>query len=147
MDKWTEVQDIKILNDKINFEVESISTNNYMDNKDKILIYAGIQGENEDYITDFYYLYDTKENSIDLVEKWENRVLRFTGSRWRNSNLTKNYPSGSHFAKNSNFLRLPKSVSIEGYEDDLYLLMDYKNIVHFINQDQKAINIYKGDVL
>jgi len=147
LDKWTEVQDINILNDKINFEVESVSTINYKENKDKILIYAGIQGENEDYVTDYYYLYDTKENSIDLVEKWENRVLRFTGSRWRNSNLTKKDPSGFHFAKNSNFLRLPKSVSIEGYEDDLYLLMDYKNNVHFINQDQKSIDIYKGDVL
>ena len=78
MDKWTEVQDINILNDKINFEVESLSNINYMENKDKILIYAGIQGENEYYITDYYYLYNTKENSIDLVEKWENRVLRFT---------------------------------------------------------------------
>ena len=147
LDKWSEVQDINILNDKINFEVESVSTINFKENKDKILIYAGIQGENEDYITDYYYLYDTKENSIDLVEKWENRVLRYTGSRWRNSSLTKKDPAGFHFAKNSNFLRLPKSVSIEGYEDDLYLLMDYKNNVHFINQDQKAIDIYKGDVL
>ena len=147
LDKWTEVQDINILNDKISFEVESVSTINYKENKDKILIYAGIQGDNEDYVTDYYYLYDTKENSIDLVEKWENRILRYTGSRWRNSNLTKKDPSGFHFAKNSNFLRLPKSVNIEGYEDDLYLLMDYKNNVHFINQDQKAIDIYKGDVL
>jgi len=95
LDKWTEVQDIKILNDKINFEVESLSNINFMKNKNKILIYTGIQGEKEDYITDYYYLYDTKENSIDLVEKWENRVLSFAGSRWRNSNLTKNYPSGS----------------------------------------------------
>ena len=147
LDKWIEVQDINILNDKISFEVESVSTINYKENKDKILIYAGIQGDNEDYVTDYYYLYDTKENSIDLVEKWENRILRYTGSRWRNSNLTKKDPSGFHFAKNSNFLKLPKSVNIEGYEDDLYLLMDYKNNVHFINQDQKSIDIYKGDVL
>ena len=147
LDIWKEVQDINILNDKINFEIESVSTINYKENKDKILIYSGIQGENEDYITDYYYLYDTKENSIDLVEKWENRILRYTGSRWRNSNLTKKDPSGFHFAKNSNFLRLPKIVNIEGYDDELYLLMDYKNNVHFINQDQKSIDIYKGDTL
>ena len=147
LDKWIEVQDINILNDKINFEIESVSTVNYKENKDKILIYSGIQGENEDYITDYYYLYDTKENSIDLVEKWENRILRYTGSRWRNSNLTKKDPSGFHFTKNSNFLRLPKIVNIEGYDDELYLLMDYKNNVHFINQDQKLIDVYKGDTL
>ena len=57
LDRWSEVKNIKILNEKLNFEVESISTINYKENKDKILIYSGIQGENEDYITDYYYLY------------------------------------------------------------------------------------------
>ena len=145
MDRWSEVKNIKILNEKLNFEVESVSTINYKENKDKILIYAGIYGDNEDYVTDYYYLYDTKENSIDLVEKWESRVMRYTGSRWRNSNFSKKEPVGFHFAKNSNFLKLPKDINIEGYENDLYLLMDYKNNVHFINQDKKSIDIYKGD--
>ena len=42
-------------------------------------------------------------------------------------------------------MKLPKDINIEGYENDLYLLMDYKNNVHFINQDKKSIDIYKGD--
>jgi len=145
LDRWSEVKNINILNEKLNFEVESVSTINYKEDKDKILIYAGIQGDNEDYVTDYYYLYDTKENSIDLVEKWESRIMRYTGSRWRNSNFSKKEPVGFHFAKNSTFLKLPKDINIEGYENDLYLLMDYKNNVHFINQDKKSIDIYKGD--
>ena len=146
LDRWTEVKNIKLLNENISFDVESVSTINYQDDNNKILLYAGIQGDNEDYVLDNYYLYDTKENSMDLLEKWSNKIMKYVGSRWRNSNLTKKDPLGYHFAKNSNFLKLPKSANIEGYEDDIYLLMDYKNNVHFIDQEQKIVDIYKSDI-
>ncbi len=137
----------KILNENINipFDIESASTINYKDDVNKILIYGGIQGENEDFVMD-YYLYDTKENSLDLIDKWENKILKYVGTRWRNSNLSKKEPAGFHFAKNSNFLKIPKTVNIEEYENDIYLLMDYKNNVHFIDQDEKAIDIFKSDI-
>ena len=146
LDRWTELKNINKLNENINFEVESISTIIYKEDNNKILLYAGIQGNNEDYVIDNYYLYDTKDNSIDLIEKWNNKVMKYVGSRWRYSNLSKKDPPGYHFAKNSNFLKLPKSDIIEGYENDIYLLMDYKNNVHFIDQDQKAIDIFKSDI-
>ena len=146
LDRWSEIKNVKILNEKINFEVESISTISYKEDNNKILIYAGIQGDNEDYVTENYYLFDTKDNSIDLIDKWENKILKYVSSRWRHSNLTKKDPIGYHFAKNSNFLRLPKNSNIEGYENEIYLLMDYKNNIHFIDQDQKTIDIYKSDI-
>ena len=146
LDKWSEIKNIKLLNENISFEVESVSTISYKEDNNKILLYGGIQGDNEDYVVDNYYLYDTKENTMDLIEKWYNKIMKYVGSRWRNSNLTKKDPAGYHFAKNSNFLKLPKSLNIEGYEDDIYLLMDYKNNVHFIDQDQKTIDIYKSDI-
>ena len=146
LDRWTELKNINKLNENINFEVESISTIIYKEDNNKILLYAGIQGNNEDYVIDNYYLYDTKDNSIDLIEKWNNKVMKYVGSRWRYSNLSKKDPPGYHFAKNSNFLKLPKSDIIEGYENDIYLLMDYKNNVHFIDQDEKAIDIFKSDI-
>ena len=134
------------LNKEISFDVESVSTLHYKENLDKILIYAGIQGDNEDFITEHYYLYDSKDNSIDLIKKWANKILKYSSSRWRNYNLSKRDPSGFHFAKNSNFLELPKGVKIEGYdEDDINLLIDYKNNVHFINQEKKTIDIFKSD--
>ena len=147
LDKWIEVKNIKILdkNININFDIESVSTINYKEDKNKILIYGGIQGENEDFVID-YYLFDTKENSLDLINKWENKILKYVGSRWRNSNLSKKDPLGFHFAKNSNFLKLPKNAKIEDYEGDIYLMMDYRNNVHFIDQDQKCIDIYKSDI-
>ena len=60
-------------------------------------------------------------------------MLRFTGTRWRNYTLSKRDPAGFHFAKNSNFLEKPKGIEIDGYENDINLLIDYKNNVHFVN--------------
>ena len=147
LDKWIEVKNIKSLDENINvnFDIESVSTINYEEDKNKILIYGGIQGENEDFVID-YYLYDTKENSIDLINKWENKILKYVGSRWRNSTLSKKDPIGYHFAKNSNFLKLPQKAKVEDYEGDIYLMMDYRNNVHFIDQEQKCIDIYKSDI-
>ena len=148
LDKFYEVKNIKLLNENINtdFDVESVSTINCTEDNNKIIIYGGIQGENEDYIIDYYYLYDTKENNLDLIEKWHNNILKYVGNRWRNSNLTKKDPPGFHFAKNSNFLKLPKKAKIEEYEGDIYIMMDYRNNVHFIDQEQKFIDVYKNEI-
>ena len=146
LDRWSEIKNIKKLKENITFEVESVSTIIYKEDDNKILLYAGIQGDNEDYVIDNYYLFDTKDNSIDTIEKWNNKIMKYVGSRWRFSNLTKKDPAGYHFAKNSNFLKLPKSLNIEGYDNDIYLLMDYKNNIHFIDQDEKKIDIFKSDI-
>ena len=147
LDKWYEVKNIKLMDENINipFDIESVSTINYKEDENKILIYGGIQGENEDFVID-YYLYDTKENSLDLINKWENKIFKYVGTRWRNSNLTKKDPAGFHFAKNSSFLKLPKKAKIEDYEGEIYLMMDYRNNVHFIDQDKMCIDIYKSDI-
>ena len=147
LDKWYEVKNIKILDENINtkFDMESVSTINYIADSNKILIYGGIQGENEDFVFD-YYLYDTKENSLDLINNWEHKLLKYVGSRWRNSNPSKKDPAGYHFAKNSNFLKLPKRAKMEDYEGDIYLMMDYRNNVHLVDQEQKCIDIYRSEI-
>ena len=146
LDRWSEIKNIKKLKENINFDVESVSTIIYKEDDNKILLYAGIQGDNEDYVVDSYYLFDTKDNSIDTIGKWNNKIMKYVGSRWRFSNLGKKDPAGYHFAKNTNFLKLPKSLNIEGYYNDIYLLMDYKNNVHFIDQDEKKIDIFRSDI-
>ena len=146
LDKWFELTDIKILNKEITFDVESVSTLLMKNDNNKILIYAGIKGENEDFITD-NYIFDAKEKSIDLIKKWDTKIMRFTGTRWRNYSLSKRDPAGFHFAKNSNFLEIPKGLEIEGYknENEINILMDYKNNVHFINLEKKFVDIFKGE--
>ena len=72
--------------------------------------------------------------------------MKYTRTAWRNYNLSRRDPQGFHFAKNSNFLELPKGIKIDGYDEELDLLIDYKNNVHFINQEKKIIDIFKGEI-
>ena len=65
MDKLYEVKDINYLNKDITFDIQCVFTLFYNENMDKILIYAGIKGNIEDYVREDYYIYDIKENSID----------------------------------------------------------------------------------
>ena len=148
LDKWYELNNINILNKEITFDIESVSTLLMKNDNNKILIYAGIKGENEDFIKDYYYIFDSKKNTIDLINKWDTKIMKFTGTRWKNHKLSKRDPAGFHFAKNSNFLEIPGELEIEGYENegDINLLIDYKNNVHFINQEKKIIDIFKGDI-
>ena len=41
---------------------------------------------------------------------------------------------------------LQEKAKIEDYEGDIYLMMDYRNNVHFIDQDKMCIDIYKSDI-
>ena len=130
--------------------MESISTIYDKNNPNKVMIYSGIQGENEDFINDFYLLYDAKENSMDKIDKWNVDQYKYYGKRWKNYVLRKKDPPGFHFAKNSNFLKIPGDIKIEGYENNkeeyIDVLIDYKVNVHFIFQDKKKIDIYRGDI-
>ena len=145
LDKWFEIKKINTLNENINLEVKNISTVHYKENN-KILLYNGTQGDNGDNVMDNFYLYDTKNNSIDLMEKWNCKIMKYVDSSWRYCNLTKKDLAGSHFAKNTNFLRLPKSANLEGYKYDIYILIDDINNIHFIDQDQKTVNIFASEM-
>ena len=149
-DKWEILTDIKMLKNNIEFNMESISTIYDKNNPNKVMIYSGIQGENEDFINDFYLLYDAKENTMDKIDKWNVDQYKYYGKRWKNYVLRKKDPPGFHFAKNSNFLKIPGDIKIEGYENNkeeyIDVLIDYKVNVHFIFQDKKKIDIYRGDI-
>ena len=147
-DQWIELQNIKFLKKDISFDVESVSTMYYKQNTDKILIYSGIQGEDEEFVTDYYLIYDAKNNIMDKINKWNlNQYKRF-GTNWKDYSLKKNDPKGFHFAKNSRFILLPKNCGCEGYNknDDIDILIDYKNNVHFILQGKEKIDIYRGEI-
>ena len=147
-DKWIELKNIKLLKSDIHFDIESVSTMYYKQNYDKILIYAGIQGEDEEFVTDYYLLYDEKNNTMDKIKKWDLNQYKHFGIFWKEYTLKKNDPKGFHFAKNSRFIELPKNYICEGYnENDLIdILIDYKNNVHFILQEKEKIDIYRGEI-
>ena len=147
-DKWVELTNIEFLKDDINFDTESVSTMYYRQNQNQILIYCGIQGDEEDFVTEYYLLYDSRNNTMDKIDKWDMQQYKNMGKKWKNYNFKKNDPKGFHFAKNSRFLLLPKNGSYEGYneKDPIDILIDYKNNVHYIQQDKEKIDIYRSDM-
>ena len=147
-DKWIELSNIKLLKNNIFFDIESASTMYYKQNKDQILIYSGIQGENEDFITQYYLIYDVKNNTMDKINKWNMKHYKFMANKWKNYNLKIGDPNGFHFAKNSRFILLPKNCIPEGYNDTdtIEILIDYKNNVHFVIQEKKNIDVYRSEI-
>jgi len=145
-DKWLELTDINLGQDDISFDVESISTMYYKQNKDLILIYSGIQGDEEEFVTEYYLLYDAKNNTIEKINKWKLSQYRAFGKKWKNYNIRKNDPKGFHFAKNTRFLSLNKAVDGYDEKDIIDVLIDYKNNVHFILQEKEIVDIYRGNI-
>ena len=147
-DKWVELDNIKFLKNDIMFDIESASTMYYKQNMNKILIYSGIQGEDEDFVTEYYLIYDAKKNTMDKINKWDMNQYKYMNQKWKDYEIKDNDPKGFHFAKNSNFILLPESCVPEGYSGDdiIDILIDYKNNVHFILQDNQKIDIYRGSM-
>ena len=146
-DKWVELDNIELLKNDIRFDIESVSTMYYRQNPNEILIYCGIQGEEEDFVTDYYLLYNAKNNTMDKINKWNVQQYKSMGNRWKNYVLKKTDPTGFHFAKNSRFLLLPRG-SYEGYneKDAIDVMIDYKNNVHYILQGKQNIDVYRSEI-
>ena len=148
LDKWEELNNIKFLKENILFNVESVATMYYKNDTSKILIYCGIQGEDEEFITDYYLVYNTTNKTMNKIGKWTVNQYKNIGQLWKEYNLNINDPKGFHFAKNSNFILLDESYNINGYNEKgkMDILIDYKNNVHFISQDKEQFDIYRGEI-
>ena len=148
-DKWQELNNINFLKNNITFDIESISTMYYKNDTNMILIYCGIQGDDEDFVTDYYLLYDSVNNTIDKINKWNLQQYKYVNKKWKSYNLKNTDQKGFHFAKNSRFLLLPKNNNYDGYNsnDNIDVLIDYKNNVHFIIQEKQKIDVYRNELL
>ena len=147
-DRWIELRNIKLLKNNITFDMESVSTMYYKNNLNLILIYCGIQGDDEDFVSQYYLVYDTKNNTMDKINIWNMQQYKYGGNYWKNYIFKSDDPKGFHFAKNSRFLKLPKNNSYDGYnnKDNIDVLIDYKNNVHFILQEKQKIDIYRNEL-
>ena len=147
-DRWVELDNIKFLKKYIKFDIESASTMYYNQNMNKILIYSGIQGEDEEFVTDYYLIYDVKNNTMDKIRKWDINHYKFMGEKWKEYETKISDPKGFHFAKDSRFITIPQNCVPEGYNEDdvIDVLIDYKNNVHFITQEKQQIDIYRGEI-
>ena len=136
------------MKENILFNVESVATMYYKNDKSKILIYCGIQGEDEEFITNYYLIYDVKNNTMDKIDKWEVNQYINIDKIWKKYDLNSDDPKGFHFAKNSNFILLDENYKINGYNETgkIDIMIDYKNNVHLISQDKEKIDIYRGEI-
>jgi hypothetical protein len=147
-DRWLELKNIQLLKNNISFDMESVSTMYYNNNPNLIMIYCGIQGDEEDFITEYYLIYDAQKNTMDRINKWNVQQYKSMGKNWKSYIFKKSDPKGFHFAKNSRFLKLPMNNNYDGYnyKDNIDVLIDYKNNVHFILQDKQKIDIYRNEL-
>ena len=147
-DRWYELSNISLLKNDISFDIESVSTMYYRNDPNLILIYCGIQGDEEDFVTEYYLIYDSVKNTMDKINKFNLQQFKYLGKKWKNYTLKNSDQKGFHFAKNSRFLKLPKNNNYEGYNsyDDIEVLIDYKNNVHFIQQDKQKIDVYRNEL-
>ena len=53
-DRWYELRNIQLLKNNISFDMESVSSMYFKNNPNLILIYCGIQGDEEDFRSDPY---------------------------------------------------------------------------------------------
>ena len=147
-DRWYELSNISLLKNDISFDIESVSTMYYRNDPNLILIYCGIQGDEEDFVTEYYLIYDSVKNTMDKINKFNLQQFKYLGKKWKNYTLKNSDQKGFHFAKNSRFLKLPKNKNYEGYNsnDEIEVLIDYKNNVHFIQQDKQKIDVYRNEL-
>ena len=147
-DKWIVLNNMKLLNSDIPFDIESVSTIYYKQDNNKIMLYCGIRGEDEEFITEYYLVYDAKKNTMSKNKHWKINHYKNYGNIWKEYTLKHNDPKGFHFAKNSRFILLPKYYVSEGYSnnDIIDIMIDYKNNVHYILQDKEKIDIYRGEL-
>ena len=142
-EKWIELSNINLLEKDITFDMESAATIYYKNKEEEIMIYNGIKGDDEDFITDYYLIYNTKNNTMNKIKSWDVKQFKLIGGkRWKNYILKKTDPQGFHFAKNTHFLNISDD---DGNFNSNYLI-DYKNNVHFVDINKETIEIYRGNI-
>ena len=133
------------IKNEIRFDIESVGTIKFGNENNKIIIYSGIQGENEDYIVDYYYIFDTINKTFSKVNKCVTNQYKYNLYKWKKYKDNERDLKGFHFSKNSNFLILPKDVIIKNYPENMAVLIDYTNNIHFIDDKLNIFDIYRAN--
>ena len=153
LNKWENILKVELIgcnsNDLMIESMGGIYNKKFTQNK--IILYSGLVGDNQEIMKGFYYEYDINKNEIKKIKKWINNQYTYKnyyGSKigWKKSEFTEEDFSGFIFAKCTNFLHIPKEYKIEGYlnNDKISVLIDYKNNVHFIVHEPFQIDIYRS---
>ena len=148
LDKW-EVIDLNFdcKEEELSFHLRNISTFNYENDQNKIIIYGGKQGRNEKIIDGYYYLYDVDKNKFEKMEGLYYNIikdLKFINI-WKNSELIDlEEKKGFFFDRQRQIVELPdEDKIIDGHNIYTSIIIDSENNVHYLTNNHKYITVYK----
>jgi hypothetical protein len=150
LDQWKIVT--KIISDIDNFYFEKMASVIFREKAaDFIYLYCGTKKNqnNDKKVEDKIVKFDTKNNKIEIVKNIKFTEYKFIGSRWRKSDVSDRF----EFERNNNFLELPPHLSHSKDTSNVFLkhlesnnikvLIDSKNSVHFLFYDSKNVEIFR----
>ena len=148
LDKWDILElNFEFKKDFLPFHLKNIST--FIDKKDhsKVIIYGGKQGRNEQIVNNYYYIYDTNKNIFEKIEGLSFNIIKdfkVIINIWKKSELIENEEKkGFFFDKEKHFIELPEEDKLEGYNQNICVIIDSECNIHFLTNNQNNINVYK----
>ena len=152
LNKWEIIPNLKLFRCNSNdLMIESLGgIYNQKFTRNKIILYNGIVGNNQEIMKDFYYEYDMNKNEIKKIKKGISNQYKYKNYYkskigWKKCEFNEEDLKEFIFVKCSNFLHIPKEYKIDGFSSDkISVLIDYNNNVHFIIHDPFQIDIYRS---
>ena len=148
LDKWDIINlNFDFKKDSLPFHLRNISTFNYENEQNRIIIYGGKQGKNETVIDGYYYVYEVDKNKFEKMEGLYYNIIKDLKSIniWKNSELIDALDkNGFYFDKQKQIIELPEEDKIiDGYNIYTSVIIDSENNIHYLTNNQKYITVYK----
>ena len=122
--------------EELSFHLRNISTFNYENGQNKIIIYGGKQGRNEKIIDGYYYLYNVDKNKFQKMEGLYYNIikdLKFINI-WKNSELIDlEEKKRFFFDRQREIVELPdEDKIIDGHYIYTSIIIDSENNIYYL---------------
>ena len=143
LDKWNEIN--LNINDNIilNNALINISLFNYDKEPNKIFIYGGKKGieeNDENIIEGYYYIYDIEKNNFEKIENViyniKKEYKRFTVKKYEEENKKKYF-----FNKQKQFIEILDEYNLDKNNENIGVIIDFDNNIHFLTKKRNCINV------
>ena len=142
-DKWNEIN----LNIKESLLVDehlmNISLFNCDKEPNKIFIYGGKKGFNQDLSDEYYYIYDIDKNIFEKIENIffniKKEFKRFTVKKNEEEKNKKDY----FFDKQKQFIIISEEFELDKNNENIGVIIDEENNIHFLTKNRNYVNIFQ----
>ena len=144
LDKWNEI--FLNIDDNViqNNALINISLFNYNKDPNKIFIYGGKKGieeNDENIIEGYYYIYDIEKNNFEKIDNVvyniKKEYKRFTVKKYEEEKNKKNY----FFNKQKQFIEIPEEYDFDKNNENLGVNIDFDNNIHFLTKKRNCVNV------